>query len=110
MTVDKGIETPFEWVEALFNNVYLSIMTARGSLFWAPAFGCLLHTIRKVNDENALSARDMIIDATKWIIELGRATDIEVVVLPNGGRFDIAVAVARANDTTKHYTLWYDVV
>jgi len=116
--VDKGIDKAFDWVDPIYNNLYLSIHTKKevkgvndGDQFWNPLFGSELHTIKKASGDAVLRARDMIISSTKWMIDIGRVKEIDVLVVADGNRFDITITVTKIDGSIPEpYALWYDVV
>lgn len=108
--VDKGIDKPFDWVDPIYNNLFLSIHTKKGDQFWNLTFGSELHTIKKVSGDSVRRARDMVVDSTKWMVDDGIVKEIEVFVEANGDRFDITINVTKNDGQAKPYSLWYNLV
>ncbi len=111
--VDKGIDNAFVWVDSVYNNLYLSIHTKKGSQFWNEGFGSELHTIKKSSGDSANRARDMIVESTKWMTDEEIVQEIDVFVevdSKDSGRFNITVTVKRLDEASKPYELWFDIV
>jgi len=99
--------------DALRNNVLLSLLVRRGTLFVAPEFGSRLHTITKVSADAPARAQAYCVEATRWIIETGRAREITVdarIHDENNGRIDIAVMVTKPDGERTAFTTWFAVV
>ena len=64
-------------VQSLENNVWLSLNVRRGSFFAAPNFG-LWPLPNKNTARGATLAVAYVREALQWLIDLGRATAIEV--------------------------------
>ena len=111
--VDKGIDKTFHWVDSIYNNIFLSIHTKKGSQFWNPTFGSELHTIKKSSGDSANRARDMVVASTKWMTDSDIVKEIDVLVVvdsKDGGRFNITVTVTKLDGIEKPYELWFDIV
>jgi phage gp46-like protein len=62
------------------NNIYLSLMTEKGSHAFNPSFGSRLHLLvrEKALDSLPVRAREYCDEALAWIVKEGRADRIEV--------------------------------
>ncbi len=107
---DKGINTAFKWVDPIYNNLFLSINVQQGDQFWNPTFGTKLNQIKKASGDSANLARDQMIQATKWMLEVGKVKAIDIQIVVNGSRFDITATVTKNDGTVKPFALWYDVI
>jgi phage gp46-like protein len=70
----------FEKVDDIRNNIYLSLMVRRGSFFQNPNFGSRLHELfrAKNTDKTAALAKEYCKEALQWLIDTGRATEINI--------------------------------
>ncbi|MFH1028478.1 MAG: phage GP46 family protein [Pseudomonadota bacterium] len=70
----------YEPAETIMNNVYLSLMIERGSLFVNPEFGSRLHLLRRAKNtaNTEILAREYCREALQWLLDSGRATDIQI--------------------------------
>ncbi len=93
----------------LRTDVFMSIFTKKGSFFQRPDFGSNLFKINKLSDSTINLARQYIADALQWLIIVGKATAVEVVVekdLQNLGQMDIKVNVTQANGVIITYQMF----
>lgn len=60
--------------------VLMSIGTKKGSWFAEPLFGCEIHTIEKVDSNTSAIMQQMLVRATRWLVEDGLAADIDIEV------------------------------
>jgi phage gp46-like protein len=70
----------FEPATLLMNNIYVSLMTRRGSFFQNPAFGSRLHLLQRSKNTNrtAQLAIDYSKEALAWLIDEGKAQAVDV--------------------------------
>jgi phage gp46-like protein len=106
----------FEPVETILNNIYLSLMVERGSLFVNPEFGSRLHLLKRakntVNKESL--AREYCREALKWLLDTGRAMDIQVESERDRkqdlNRLKLRVIVTQSNGRTVTFERFVEVV
>ena len=82
----------------LRTSIYNSLNINYGSFFQYPTFGSKLYQIKKITDANLLLAKQYVQEALTWIIQVGRATSIDVLVekdLQDRNRFDIKVTATQ---------------
>ncbi len=70
----------FDQATLLMNNIYVSIMTRRGSFFQNTAFGSRLHLLQRAKNTNrtAQLAIDYSKEALSWLIDEGKAQAVDV--------------------------------
>ncbi len=102
-----------EAVSSLMNNVYLSIMTERGSFFQDRDFGMRRLVRAKNTERNALLAQSYAEDALAWIIDSGRASKIDVATEINKSeslyRCKLLVEVTDPGGNTVTFELFKEV-
>ena len=64
----------------IMNNVFLSLSIARGSFFASPGFGMPRRERMKNTAHNARLIKDDAAAALRWLLDTGRAADIQVEV------------------------------
>lgn len=71
----------FDAETSIRNNIYLSLMTQRGSFFVDPAFGSRLHMLARAKntDQTAQRAIGYAQQALQWMIDTGRVRAINVL-------------------------------
>lgn len=103
----KG-EMTFDKAENIMNNIYLSLMVRRGSWFQNPDFGSRLHLITRMKNtaRTAALAEEYCREALEWLIEIGRATKIEVYTErnPDENRYRLKVRVIVTQSDGKEVT------
>jgi hypothetical protein len=81
-------------------NVWLSLNIEQGALFNNPKFGLKTSDIRKVTDSNVKLMRERIKIALEWLISVGRAQSLSVVVERNDSdktRIDYQVEMVQSD-------------
>ena len=79
-------------------DIYMSLNTKYGNFFQNPRFGSKLSTIRKVTNESINLAKQYVEQALAWLLNVGRATSIAVIVeqdLSDFNRLDIKVTATQ---------------
>ena len=85
----------------IFTNVFISMNVQKGSLFTDPNFGLDLSDIKKVTDSKVLLIEKRIIAALSWLLEVGKARALKVVVQKNQlvyNRVDIKIEIIQADN------------
>jgi len=62
----------------IMNNVFLSLSIEKGAFFAAPGFGMARRERMKNTVQNARLIRDDALSALRWLLDTGRASDIQV--------------------------------
>jgi len=96
----------------LRTDIWLSIMTKKGSFFVNPDFGCEVYKIRKVTDSNLLLMKQYFEACLQWLITTGRATYVNADVVRDStiyNRYDVTITVTQANGIVLYYELFSDV-
>ena len=78
---EQGLgQLTFEESGDIMNNIYLSLMVRKGSFFQNRAFGSRLHELYRSKNTEQIAAlvEDYCKEALQWIIDIGRASKIEV--------------------------------
>jgi phage gp46-like protein len=72
----------YEAVTDLANNIWLSLFTKRGSFFQDPGFGSRLYLLRRQKNtaQKAALAKSYCQEALQWLLDSGRAVDINVLI------------------------------
>lgn len=92
------------------NNVYLSLKIRRGSFFFNPEFGLRQRVRMKNTEQNAALLREDVRDALQWLLDVGKATKIEVISELDETdlyRLNMLIAVTQADGRIvpfKHFT------
>lgn len=109
---EKPVMT-FEKGDALINNIFLSLWVKRGSFFLKPEFGSRLHTIRKIATNTLKQAKEYVTEALKWLTDLRRITDLEVVIkkdAENKNRINIFIQALKPDGNEITFSTFYSVV
>jgi len=88
-------------------NLYFSLNIVPGTLFNNPTFGLLLSDIKKVTVAKLTLIKQRVVNAVQWIIDVGKATYIDVLVerdLANINRVNIKIEALQANGTNLSYS------
>lgn len=105
-----------EPVANLMNNIYLSLMVERGSLFINPEFGSRLHLLKRAKNTVGTErlAREYCHEALKWLLDTGRATDIQVESerdrIQDLNRLKLLVTVTQTNGKKVTFERFVEVV
>ncbi|PKN05562.1 MAG: hypothetical protein CVU74_01145 [Deltaproteobacteria bacterium HGW-Deltaproteobacteria-9] len=81
ITTESGIGAmTFNKVETIMNNIYLSLVVARGSFFANTSFGSRLHLLQRAKntDTTMRLAIDYCKEALQWMIDAGKASAVNV--------------------------------
>ena len=73
-------EVSWEKPTNIATNIYTSLMIKKGSLFNTPSFGLDLSDIKKVTATNIKLIETRLRDALQWLIDIGKAKTINVIV------------------------------
>ena len=68
----------FEKDDTILNNIWISPNIIRGSFFQDPEFGLRSLARAKNTDDTERLAKEYILEALQWIIDIGRAEKIDV--------------------------------
>ncbi|MBI5550754.1 MAG: phage GP46 family protein [Desulfobacterales bacterium] len=117
LTID-GVAADMSWErsDSIINNLWLSLMVPLGGFFAAPAFGSRLHLLRreKLTPRTVALARQYCLEATRWLIDLGRATQIEVEAIADHtaatGRVLLKISAVQADGRTVTFSTFIEVV
>jgi hypothetical protein len=94
------------------NLLYFSINIKKGTLFDNPNFGLDLSDIKKLTNEKIPLIQERVEKAVKWILDIGKAKEITVVVEKNTqaiGRVDIYIKAIQADGTPVEYSTFRSV-
>lgn len=114
INMNQGIgEMSFDPENTIMVNIWLSLNVRQGSFFYDPAFGSRLHLLKKNTARNVNLAIAYAKEALQWIIDCGKATDINVAAWrdeKNLNRLNLYVEAMAADGNTVTYTQWIEVV
>ncbi len=113
-----GITADMDWQQAgtILNNVWLSLMTRRGSFFQNPDFGSRLHLLQREKNTATTErlAREYCLEALQWLIDVGRADAVDVITerdtTVDPYRLKLVVTVTQANRPDVTFELFLEVV
>jgi len=96
-------------------NIWFSLNIEYGRWWQQPSFGHKLGTIKKLGTSDLLLAKQYVQDALQWLIQVGRATAIDVAVEKDSdprtpGRMNIKVQATQPNGLIIKYQQFYAVV
>ena len=106
----------FSPAQDIRNNVYLSVVTQRGAFFQNPLFGSRLHLLHRAKNTDATArlAREYALEALQWLLDTGRASDVEVTVERDKTRdlcrLALQIGVAQANRKQISFKIFVEVV
>ncbi len=112
-STENGLEFGFGMADSLRNNLMLSLLVRRGSLFSATWFGSRLHVIEHVTPQDMELARDYCMEALRWLIQTGRIVSADIQVeqdLSDRNRMNILVTATKPTGDIEPITLHYSVV
>jgi len=120
MAIDFAIEISgsdgqmtFGQTTTIMNNVYLSLMTERGSFFQDPTFGMRRRERMKNTERNANLVAADAKEALSWLIDADRATAIAVTPERDRSidlcRLKLLVEVTQADGQTVTFEIFKDV-
>jgi len=107
------MEMSYGWEDTILNNIALSITTKKGDWFHKPAFGSRLHTIKKNTAGAVELVKEYVKEATQWIIDIGRATEINIIAErePNNlHRINFRVTAKQANGLIVPFNDFIEVI
>ena len=84
------------------NLLYFSVSLPQGLMFNLPNFGLNLLDIKKLTDDKIELIQGRVEKAVQWIIDIGKARSIDVLVEKNAqavGRVDIQIRAIQADGT-----------
>lgn len=94
-------------------DIFCSLSVRPNSFFQNPTFSNRLFTIKKITDANILLAKQYIEEALKWLLQLNRATSIDVIVEKDSkdvNRLNIRVTAVQPNNVTVYYEQFYNAL
>ncbi len=98
----------------LLNNIYLSLMTRRGTFFQNQEFGSRLHLLKKNTARAEALAVGYCREALQWLIDIGRATAVDIETERDTAedlhRLKIKVAVTKADGGTVTFQTFVEVI
>jgi hypothetical protein len=99
--------------DPLYINIWYSLNVVRGAMFTNPDFGLKKRTVRTTDDDSMAELKQDYNNALQWIIDLGRAVAIDIVVQRNASlrtRADAVISITRPDKTIQTYNVWQDVL
>jgi hypothetical protein len=99
--------------DALWSNIYYSLKIKKGSFFVNTNFGSAHSDIKKVTANAADDIKDAISAALKWILDLGRASTIDIVTDIDDSdrcRCNILIKATKPSGEEITFTTFYRVV
>ena len=111
-----GLTGSMTWGECttLANNVFLSLAVERGSFFHRPQFGLRKRGRMKNTAATAALIRHDYLDALQWLIDIGRAKYVQVVVERDRTvdlhRLKISIEVEQADGRVLTFETFREVV
>ncbi len=104
----------FDQCTNLLNNVWLSLTVIQGTWFHRPTFGMPRRERLKNTPQTARLIRQDCLQALQWLLDTGRATNIEVLTERDRSqdlnRLKIAVQVQQADGRSISFTTFREVV
>lgn len=111
-----GLTGAMTWEDScttIANNVFLSLAVERGSFFHNPSFGLRRRHRLKNTESTAALIRHDYIEALQWLIDLGRAKTVEVMVerdrLVDLHRLKVLVTVTQADGRVLSFETFREV-
>ena len=93
-------------------NIYFSLNIVPGTMFNLPDFGLKLSDIKKITTANITLIHQRITNALQWLIDVGKATKIDVLVERDQtdlNRINIKVEAKQADGTELAYSEFKEV-
>lgn len=119
-SIDIGINgqgtMTFDKATTIMNNVWLSLIIDRGSWFFNPDFGSRLYLLKRAKntEHTAALAREYSREALQWLLDTGRATEIQVHSQRDRTRdihrLKLLVEVTQANGERVSFQTFVEVV
>lgn len=109
----SGAEADLTWVPSadIGNNVWLSLMVPLGGFFARPGFGSRLHELAR--EKNTERARALAVqyarEALQWLVDLGRATAVDVAAERAESGVNLLVEVTQADGQMVSYTQFVEI-
>ena len=104
----------FEKADPVFNNVFLSLMIERGSLFHNRAFGSRLHLLKrhKITPDIVDLATGYVQEALEWLKKSGRTKAITTLVVMDKKKFrlNLSIDVEVGEGNRQSFTIFYSVI
>jgi len=92
------------------SDIYFSLAVRRGSFFANMDFGSELYKLKKVTDNSILLASQYAKQALSWLIQTGRASDIQAVALKRDTKsISLNIEVTQSDGAKLLYKNWLDV-
>lgn len=113
INTNKGLgEMTFDKAEDIMNNIFLSLMIQRGSWWFNPEFGSRLHLLKrqKLTDRTEAMAKEYCKEALQWLIDMGRAKQVEISTQRETDRLKVLVEVTQVNDKKASFETFVRVV
>ncbi len=116
ITGDGLGQMTFDRADSIMNNIFLSLMVRRGSFFQNPEFGSRLHLLHRAKntEKTAALAVEYCKEALQWLLDVGRATKIEVVSqrdrLQDLNRLKLLIETTQADGRTVTFDYFVEVV
>lgn len=90
----RVLEMSFHSVSDIRNNIILSHVVHKGSLFTNKEFGSLLHTLKSLTETSRALAESYSRECVKWMISVGKLKSFSsTAVIVSGGISISSVAV-----------------
>lgn len=115
IVINSGLpEQTFNQATDIFNNIFLSLAIKKGSWWHDPAFGLKDRGRMKNTEQNARLVRDDCKQALQWIIDAGRAKEINVTTSRDRSqdlnRLKILVEATQADGRTVTFETFKEVI
>jgi phage gp46-like protein len=99
---------------SILNNIHLSMAVERGSWWFNPDFGLRSLARMKNTDKAARLVREYIKEALQWLLDTGRATNIDITVTRDSsvvtGRVLAHIVATQADGRTVNFSKYIEVV
>ncbi len=115
LTTD-GLTADMTWdkADSILNNLWLSLAVEQGTFFARPSFGMRSLRGEKLTARTVELARQYAVEAVQWVIDIGRATDINIQAEADKssatGRIELLVAATQADGRQVSFEKFVEVV
>lgn len=107
-------EMTFDKADTIMNNICLSLMVEKGKFFQNPEFGSRLHLLQRAKntDQTAALAGEYCKEALQWLIDIGRASTVEVYAERDNElkRINLLAEVTQADGNQVSFGTFVEVV
>lgn len=112
----NGLTGDLTWEKStdIGNNVFLSLAIIKGAWWFNPEFGMRDTRRLKNTEKNARLVADWVKEALRWLLDMKRATNIEVETerdtLQDPTRLKAVITVTQANGVPVTFEKFFEVV